>query len=102
MRKEDKVYNRLYLIDFVLTVGRVSLAEAPAFKKAPGGAPANIAVDISRLGSSSAFIGKHLLPSPFESEWDSLQHLFIINVERDIANAIWLFINILDYSIFKC
>ncbi|XLR03677.1 hypothetical protein S83_069875, partial [Arachis hypogaea] len=45
-------------IYFVLTVGRVSLAEAPAFKKAPGGAPANIAVDISRLGSSSAFIGK--------------------------------------------
>jgi len=39
-------------------VGGVSLAEAPAFKKAPGGAPANVAVGISRLGSSSAFIGK--------------------------------------------
>ncbi|CAK9135208.1 unnamed protein product [Ilex paraguariensis] len=46
------------LIDFVLTVGGVSLAEAPAFKKAPGGAPANVAVCISRLGGSSAFIGK--------------------------------------------
>lgn len=46
------------LIDFVPTVAGVSLAEAPAFKKAPGGAPANVAVGIARLGGSSAFIGK--------------------------------------------
>lgn len=46
------------LIDFVPTVGGMSLAEAPAFKKAPGGAPANVAVGISKLGGSSAFIGK--------------------------------------------
>ncbi|KAK3016902.1 hypothetical protein RJ639_006507, partial [Escallonia herrerae] len=46
------------LIDFVPTVGGVSLAEAPAFKKAPGGAPANVAVGIARLGGSSAFVGK--------------------------------------------
>ncbi|KAK7314941.1 hypothetical protein VNO77_33473 [Canavalia gladiata] len=46
------------LIDFVPTEGGVSLAEAPAFKKAPGGAPANVAVGISRLGGSSALIGK--------------------------------------------
>lgn len=49
------------MIDFVPTVGGVSLAEAPGFKKAPGGAPANVAVGISRLGGSSAFIGKVLL-----------------------------------------
>ncbi|CAN4079887.1 unnamed protein product [Withania somnifera] len=46
------------LIDFVPTISGLSLAEAPAFKKAPGGAPANVAVGISRLGGSSAFIGK--------------------------------------------
>ncbi|MQL96012.1 hypothetical protein Taro_028682 [Colocasia esculenta] len=46
------------LIDFVPTVNGISLAEAPAFKKAPGGAPANVAVGIARLGGSSAFIGK--------------------------------------------
>ncbi|XP_031093614.1 probable fructokinase-7 [Ipomoea triloba] len=46
------------LIDFVPTVAGVSLAEAPAFQKAPGGAPANVAVCISKLGGSSAFIGK--------------------------------------------
>ncbi|KAL3341991.1 hypothetical protein AABB24_026155 [Solanum stoloniferum] len=46
------------LIDFIPTVSGVSLAEAPAFEKAPGGAPANVAVCISKLGGSSAFIGK--------------------------------------------
>lgn len=46
------------LIDFVPTISGLSLSDAPAFKKAPGGAPANVAVGISRLGGSSAFIGK--------------------------------------------
>lgn len=46
------------LIDFVPTTSGLSLAQAPAFKKAPGGAPANVAVGIARLGGSSAFIGK--------------------------------------------
>ncbi|KAI4320293.1 hypothetical protein MLD38_033789 [Melastoma candidum] len=46
------------LIDFVPTMNGLSLAESPAFKKAPGGAPANVAVGIARLGGSSAFIGK--------------------------------------------
>lgn len=46
------------LIDFVPEVSGVSLAEAPTFKKSPGGAPANVAVGITRLGGSSAFVGK--------------------------------------------
>jgi fructokinase len=46
------------LIDFVPTISGLSLADAPAFKMAPGGAPANVAVGIARLGGSSAFIGK--------------------------------------------
>lgn len=46
------------LIDFVPTVSGVSLAEAEAFKKAPGGAPANVAVGLARLGRPSAFMGK--------------------------------------------
>ncbi|XP_076949938.1 putative fructokinase-6, chloroplastic isoform X1 [Bidens hawaiensis] len=46
------------LIDFVPTINGLALAEAPAFKKAPGGAPANVAVGIARLDGSSAFIGK--------------------------------------------
>ncbi|XXG62196.1 hypothetical protein AAC387_Pa05g0609 [Persea americana] len=46
------------LIDFVPTVSGVSLADAPAFLKAPGGAPANVAIAVSRLGGHSAFVGK--------------------------------------------
>lgn len=46
------------LIDFVPTVSGVSLAEAPGFLKAPGGAPANVAIAVSRLGGKSAFVGK--------------------------------------------
>ncbi|KAG0577862.1 hypothetical protein KC19_5G187000 [Ceratodon purpureus] len=46
------------LIDFVPTIGGVSLADAPAFKKAPGGAPANVACGISKLGGNAAFVGK--------------------------------------------
>ncbi|KAL5731095.1 fructokinase [Ranunculus cassubicifolius] len=46
------------LIDFVPTVSGVSLAEAPGFIKAPGGAPANVACAISKHGGSAAFVGK--------------------------------------------
>jgi fructokinase len=46
------------LIDFVPTVTPTTLIEAPAFKKAPGGAPANVAVGLARLGVSSAFMSK--------------------------------------------
>ena len=46
------------LIDFVPTVTGTDLINAPAFKKAPGGAPANVAVGLQRLGVNSAFMGK--------------------------------------------
>jgi fructokinase len=46
------------LIDFVSTESGVSLVEAPVFQKAPGGAPANVAVGVARLGARSGFIGK--------------------------------------------
>lgn len=45
------------LIDFCSTKADVSLAEAPAFAKAPGGAPANVAVGLKRMGVSSGFLG---------------------------------------------
>jgi hypothetical protein len=44
-------------IDILPTIGGVSLAEVPNFKIAPCGA-ANVAVGISKLGGSSAFISK--------------------------------------------
>ncbi|KAL8104342.1 fructokinase-2 [Apium graveolens] len=46
------------LIDFVPTESGVSLAEAPGFLKAPGGAPANVAIAVTRLGGKAAFVGK--------------------------------------------
>lgn len=46
------------LIDFVPTVSGVTLVDAPAFKKAPGGAPANVAAGLAKLGVSTAFLGK--------------------------------------------
>ena len=46
------------LIDFVSTESGVSLIEAPAFVKAAGGAPANVAVGLARLGVSCGFMGK--------------------------------------------
>lgn len=46
------------LIDFVALEDGVSVGEASGFQKAPGGAPANVAVGVARLGGSSAFIGQ--------------------------------------------
>jgi fructokinase len=46
------------LIDFVSEERDVPLTDLPRFSGAPGGAPANVAVGLSRLGVPSGFIGK--------------------------------------------
>ena len=46
------------LIDFVSTTSGVTLAQAPAFKKAAGGAPANVAAGVARLGHRAGFMGQ--------------------------------------------
>ncbi len=46
------------LIDFVSTEKGVALADSPGFTKNPGGAPANVAVGLARLGLRSGFVGK--------------------------------------------
>src|SRR5258708_13374358 len=57
------------LIDFVATEVGVTLAQASLFQKAPGGAPANVAVGLARLGHHVGFLGQggddefgHFLP----------------------------------------
>jgi sugar/nucleoside kinase (ribokinase family) len=45
------------LVDFVPTETGKDLIEAAAYKKAAGGAPANVAVGLKRLGISSGFMG---------------------------------------------
>lgn len=46
------------LVDFVSNKSGVSLRNAPQFVKCAGGAPANVAVGISRLGTRSEMAGK--------------------------------------------
>lgn len=46
------------LIDFVATEVGVTLAQASLFQKAPGGAPANVAVALARLGHRVGFLGQ--------------------------------------------
>ena len=46
------------LIDFVPTVTGTGLADAPAFVKAPGGAAANVAVGLARLGVGQRLHGQ--------------------------------------------
>ncbi len=46
------------LIDMVSTQEGVDLVNAPAFEKAAGGAPANVAAGVAILGTSAGFIGK--------------------------------------------
>ncbi len=46
------------LVDFVSIDKDVSLAGLPSFAGAAGGAPANVAVGLARLGVSAGFVGK--------------------------------------------
>jgi hypothetical protein len=46
------------LVDFVPLVGGLPVFEEPGFKAGAGGAPANVAVGICKLGVPAAFIGK--------------------------------------------
>lgn len=46
------------LIDFVALENGVTVDRASGFEKAPGGAPANVAVGLARLGHQSGFVGQ--------------------------------------------
>lgn len=46
------------LAEFVSTQANTTLTESPGFIKAPGGAPANVAVAVQLLGLSAGFAGK--------------------------------------------
>jgi fructokinase len=46
------------LVEHVSTASNVSLVHSPGFIKAPGGAPANVAVALQRLGLQASFVGK--------------------------------------------
>ena len=46
------------LIDFVPTESGVSISSVPGFYKRFGGAPANVAMGMAKLGSDTSFVGK--------------------------------------------
>lgn len=46
------------LIDFIPNEKGIELKAVSGFRKAPGGAPANVSAAVSKLGGNSAFIGK--------------------------------------------
>ncbi len=46
------------LVEHVSTADNVSLVDSPGFIKEPGGAPANVAVALQRLGLRAGFVGK--------------------------------------------
>ena len=58
MGKLDVICLGELLIDFVSLDRDVSLVESSGFTKAPGGAPANVAAGVSKLGMNAGFIGK--------------------------------------------
>ncbi len=71
------------LIDFVCPEPDVSLVEAPRFEKAPGGAPANVAVGLAKLGLETGFIGQvgedpfgHFLRQTLEEQAVDTTHLY--------------------------
>src|SRR6185312_4543459 len=58
MDKVDVVTCGELLVDFVALDSGVTLAEAHAFERAAGGAPANVAVGLVRFGRSAGFLGQ--------------------------------------------
>jgi fructokinase len=86
------------LAEFVATQPDVSLVDAPGFIKAPGGAPANVAVAVRRLGLSSGFVGKvgddpfgQFLRRCLDEEGVDTTHLMIDRQARTTAVfvAVW-------------
>ncbi|RRT32146.1 hypothetical protein B296_00058163 [Ensete ventricosum] len=82
------------LIDFVPTVSGVSLAEAPGFIKAPGGAPANVAIAVARIGGRAAFVGKlgdddaDMLLTEGELNLDVIKSVSPISISLSIRRAV--------------
>lgn len=58
MTRRDVITCGELLIDFVARETGVSLVEAQVFEKMAGGAPANVAVGLARLGLSAGFLGQ--------------------------------------------
>ncbi|HEX9997654.1 MAG TPA: PfkB family carbohydrate kinase [Abditibacterium sp.] len=77
------------LVDMVSPTPDASLGEATSFLKAPGGAPANVAVGLQRLGMNAGFMGQvgddpfgHWLRHLIENEGVDVSHLALAQGAR--------------------
>ncbi len=83
------------LAEFVSQKPNVSLEDAPGFVKAPGGAPANVAVALQRLGLSAGFAGK-VGDDPFglylrrALEADGVETRYLLVDERARTTAVYV------------
>ncbi len=68
------------LIDFVALEMGVTVGDASGFVKAPGGAPANVAVAVARLGYESAFMGQ-VGDDPFGSHLAEILDAESVNID---------------------
>lgn len=77
------------LIDFVALESGVDVGDASGFQKVPGGAPANVAVGVVRLGRSGAFLGQvgddpfgHFLAGVLDAEGVDIRGLRFTDAAR--------------------
>lgn len=68
------------LIDFVALEMGVTVGDASGFVKAPGGAPANVAVAVARLGYESAFMGQ-VGDDPFGHHLAEILSAELVNID---------------------
>ena len=84
------------LIDIIVADGATSLETADAFQARPGGAPANVAVALSRIGVPSAFCGAvgddpfgRRLQAVLQRERVDTDHLAVIDGESTTLAFAW-------------
>ena len=85
------------LIDFIPNEKGISLSEVISFDKAPGGAPANVACAVAKLGGESSFIGKLGMDAFGDFLIDTLKNtgVDISNIKRSTeANTALAFVSL--------
>jgi len=99
--KVDVVTCGELLIDFVALEQGVPLAEARRFERAAGGAPANVAVGLTRLGRTAGFLGQvgdddfgHFLAATLRAEHVAIDGL---RVSQDARTSL-AFVSLRDHG----
>jgi fructokinase len=88
------------IIDFVSLESGATLAQSATFKKAPGGAPANVVVGLARLGKSTGFMGQvgddefgHFMADTLRTDGVDVHGLHFSTQERTALSFVSLLAN---------